>query len=146
MYTAGTPGLVVNEGLHWPLRTNSLVVVFDHPEEVQEFLKMLENEHIEGMVETAAGMTGADEIRWAFSRQSAFDRLFSHLNGEDDFACMLEDEAERGAAVVLVSTRPEHLSEVMAMLSSFHPELVEAKGRWVRHEMLQKITPNQTPA
>lgn len=146
MATTRTPGLIVHEGLHWPLPTNSLVVIFDHPDEAQEFLKMLEDEHIDGMVETAAGTAGADEIRWAFSHQGVFDRLVSHLNGEDDFANLLEDEAERGAVVVLVTTRPEHHAEVMAMLTSFHPELVEAKGRWVRQEMIPNVTPNHAMA
>jgi len=146
MATIRTPGLIVHEGLHWPLPTNSLVVIFDHPDEAQEFLKMLENEHIDGTVETAEGVTGADEIRWAFSHQSVFDRLVSHLNGEDDFANMLEDEAERGSQVVLITAQPGLQNAVLGMLSSFHPELVEAKGRWVRHEILPVIPPTVAPA
>lgn len=141
MMPSDHPGPTVHEGLRWPLPTNSLVVVFGHPEEAEGFLTALEANHIDAMVETATGAIGAFEIHKAFHHQGIFNRLISHLNGEDDFADLLEDEVEHGGEVVLVSARPEHHREVMELLPAFHPELIEAKGRWVRHETITNFTP-----
>lgn len=130
--TTGTPDQTEKGGLQWPLPTNTLVVVFDQQEEAQSFLKALKEKNIDANVETAVGAAGAHEIRWAFSHQGVFNRLVSHLNGEDDFADLLKAEADRGAMVMFLLADPERQDEVLALLSSFHPDYVEQKGRWVR--------------
>jgi hypothetical protein len=127
-------------GLKWPLETNTLVVVFDRPEEAQNFLKALRESNIDVKTDTAEGVRGAYEIRYAFSNQGLKDKLVSHLNGEDDFADLLRDEAGRGAMIAFVTAAPEQQNEVLKLLSSFHPEFVEAKGRWVRAGVNPEIT------
>jgi len=127
-------------GLKWPLETNMLVVVFDHPEEAQNFLKELKESNIDVKVDTAQGTDGARELRWAFKNQGLKDRIVSHLNGEDDFADLLRDEAQRGAMVMFVTAAPERQEEILKLLSQHHPEYVEAKGRWVRSGINPEIT------
>lgn len=127
-------------GLKWPLEPNTLVVVFDRPEEAQNFLKALRESNVDVKVDTAYGAAGAHEIRWAFSHQGLKDRLVSHLNGEDDFADLLKDEADRGAMIMFVTAAPDRQDEVLKLLAKHHPEYVEAKGQWVRSGINPEVT------
>jgi hypothetical protein len=62
------------------------------------------------------------------------------MNGENDFADLLRDEAGRGAMIVFITAVPERQDEVLKLLSAYHPEYVEAKGRWVRSGVNPDIT------